>query len=87
MCSGKLEGGCSHIYVFIPYSDIASEIHDLKAVTRMGLMEEDMSLKLLFLQEEEYFLVPYLISSNLIGIGHNVRKNKAKVKKGCLSGK
>lgn len=46
-----------------------------------------MSLKLLFLQEEEYFLVPYLISSNLIGIGHNVRKNKAKVKKGCLSGK
>lgn len=51
--SEKLEGGCSHICVFIPCSNIVCEIHDLKAVTRMGLMEEGMSLQLLFLQEEE----------------------------------
>ena len=51
--SGKREGGCSCICVFIPCGDIASEIQDLKALTRMGLMEEGMSLKLLFLREEE----------------------------------
>lgn len=51
--SANPEGACSHICVFTPCSHIASEIRGLKVVTRMGMMEEGMSLKLPFLQEEE----------------------------------
>lgn len=50
---GKLEGECSHICVFIPCSDITSEIQDLKVLTSRGLIEEHISLQLCFLQEKE----------------------------------
>lgn len=50
---GKLEGECSHVCVLIPCSDVPSEMQDLRAVSRMGLIEGGTSLELLFPQEEE----------------------------------
>lgn len=78
------EGECSHICVFIPCSDITSEIQDLEVLTSGGVIEEDISLQLCFLQGQEQFSVPYLILSNPSGVRHNVRKNPAEVKKGRL---
>lgn len=51
---GDLENqGRMFSWLCVSHADIASEIQNLKVVPRMGLMEEGMPLKPLFLQEEE----------------------------------